>query len=171
MNAIQWINENLENPQELSPRTLETLGDFTLMWALFEASEGEERNNMLGQITNCSNRLASVIPIDLIEIEFDYWKARYVNNSTPTAHYNKLRLSDDRQRDLVLKAFSDDVVTLRDKLEACLLVVYRYRNNMFHGMKDVRKLNGQESNFSHAISFLQKILPYGHTYWLGFPRL
>ena len=142
-----------------------------MMWAIFEASEGEEQNNMLGQITLFSNRLAEQVSINLVDEEFTYWKERYIKDETPTDKFAHLRLSDDRQVNLVLNSLSSKQATLRDKLETCLLIVYRYRNNMFHGMKDVRKLNNQEQNFRMATTLLQKILPFGRAYWLGFPRI
>lgn len=171
MNASDWIIENLEHPEVLELKTLNSLGNFTMMWAIFEASEGEERNNMLGQITLFSTRLAEHAPVNLVDEEFTYWKARYIANGGPTNKFRHLRLSDDRQVELLLKTLSTEQSAFRDKLECCLLIVYRYRNNMFHGMKDVRKLNDQEQNFLMATSLLQKVLPFGRAYWLGFSRL
>lgn len=171
MNASDWIVTNLEHPEVLELNTLNSLGTFTLMWAIFEASEGEERNNMLGQITSFSNRLAEHAPVNLVDEEFSYWKTRYIANGEQTNKFRKLRLSDERQVELLLTTLSSEQPTFRDKLESCLLIVYRYRNNMFHGMKDVRKLNDQEQNFIMATNLLQKVLPFGRAYWLGFPRL
>jgi hypothetical protein len=169
MNAIDWIRDNLQQPEGILPETLQAIGDFTLMWAIFEASEGEELNNMLQQITNFSDRLSTHLPYDLVEEEFAYWQSRYVKEGTKTDKFRHLRFSDQRQKDLVFRSFSSNEPTLRDKLETCLLITYRYRNNMFHGMKDVRNLNEQEQNFIQATSLLQKVLPYGRVYWLGFP--
>ena len=171
MNASDWIKENLEHPEILESKTLESLGDFAMMWAIFEASESDEQNNMLGQITLFSNRLAEQISTDLVDDEFVYWQDRYIKDGIPTSKFHRLRLSDDRQINLLQTTLSSDEATLRDKLETCLLIVYRYRNNMFHGMKDVRKLNNQEQNFRIAIALLQKVLPFGRAYWLGFPRI
>ncbi|WP_394495605.1 hypothetical protein [Shewanella sp. ENK2] len=171
MNASDWIIENLEHPEVLESNTLNSLGNFTMMWAIFEASEGEERNNMLGQITLFSNRIAEHAPVTLIDEEFSYWKDRYIANGEQTNKFRHLRLSDARQEELLLTTLSSEHPTFRDKLESCLLIVYRYRNNMFHGMKDVRKLNDQKNNFLMATSLLQKVLPFGRAYWLGFPQL
>lgn len=171
MDASGWITENLEHPEVLELNTLNSLGNFTMMWAIFEASEGEEQNNMLGQITLFSNRLAQSAPSYLVDEEFYYWKARYIENGEETNKFKHLRLSDKRQVDLLLSTLSSEKPTFRDKLESCLLIVYRYRNNMFHGMKDVRMLNHQKQNFITATSLLQKVLPFGRAYWLGFPRL
>ncbi len=171
MNAVDWINSNLAHPEDLEPETLSTVGDFTLMWAVFEASEGEELNNMLGQITRFSDRLAESCPVDLINEEFDYCVRRYINNGERNDRFYHLRFSDDRQSDLVFNTLTSGTPTLRDKLETCLLIVYRYRNNLFHGMKEIPTLNDQVGNFSTAISILQKLLPYGRAYWLGFPKV
>ncbi len=169
MRAIDWINSNLANPEQLSIETLSVVGDFTLMWSIFEASEGQEQNNMLGQITRFSERLASVCPTNLIDAEFEYFVQRYIEQGTKSQHFDRLRFSDDRQIDLVLNTLQSNAPRLRDKLETCLLIVYRYRNNLFHGMKDIQRLNAQVENLSRANSLLQKLLPHGRAYWLSFP--
>lgn len=151
MNAVEWINSHLAHPEDLNPETLSIVGDFTLMWAVFEASEGEELNNMLRHITRFSDRLAEQFPIDLINEEFDYCVRRYIDNGEKSDHFYHLRFSDDRQIDLVFNTLTSNTPTLRDKLETCLLIVYRYRNNLFHGMKEIPTLNNQVGNFSNAI--------------------
>lgn len=169
MNAISWITENL-NQNEISSETLQSVGDFTLMWAIFEASEGEERNNMPVQINRFANRIYSQVPVEIIDAEFLYWKDRYFCNNRETEHLNNLRFSDHEQKELALATFKSLNPSLKDKLKTCLFIVYRYRNNLFHGMKDIRLLNGQQENFSNATSFLQKVLPYGRAHFLGFPH-
>lgn len=43
-------------------------------------------------------------------------------------------------------------------LSAALLIVYRYRNNLFHGIKWTYGLEGQQSNFENAIDLLINVM-------------
>ncbi|HHF2906778.1 TPA: hypothetical protein ACPJZ5_004622 [Vibrio diabolicus] len=45
MRSAEWLKQHIENTQELSQEALDAVSDFTLMWALFEASEGQQMGN------------------------------------------------------------------------------------------------------------------------------
>ncbi len=67
MRTSVWIKENVRESAELHPEILDVVSDFTLMWALFEASEGDN-NNIVEQITSLSQRVAHEMPIAAIDI-------------------------------------------------------------------------------------------------------
>jgi hypothetical protein len=46
----------------------------------------------------------------------------------------------------------------RSRVAAVLIIVFRYRNNLFHGVKWLYKLKGQLGNFSTANDVLMKVL-------------
>jgi hypothetical protein len=45
-----------------------------------------------------------------------------------------------------------------NRIAAVLIIVFRYRNNLFHGVKWQYKLEGQLGNFSAANDALMKVL-------------
>lgn len=49
---------------------------------------------------------------------------------------------------------------VREKLIVCLLIVFRYRNNLFHGNKWTYRLEGQHQNFEHATQLLLAVIAF-----------
>lgn len=61
------------------------------------------------------------------------------------------------------KEFVDDVLvaespSLRDKILASIIIIFRYRNNLFHGLKDVTQINYQQRNFVTANKMLKMFI-------------
>lgn len=45
-----------------------------------------------------------------------------------------------------------------NRIHAILLITYRLRNNLFHGAKDIRYLDGQRENLRFASHLLKTVL-------------
>ncbi len=43
-------------------------------------------------------------------------------------------------------------------IKALILIIYRYRNNLFHGEKEIASLPNQQENFDYANNFLMTCL-------------
>ena len=51
----------------------------------------------------------------------------------------------------------------RDRLLTVMMIVWRFRNNLFHGEKWAYQLQGQHANFTHANAVLMRLLErHGH---------
>ncbi|TQO76120.1 hypothetical protein [Vibrio cholerae] len=177
MRSAEWLKQHIENTQELSQEALDAVSDFTLMWALFEASEGQQMGNMLGQLSPFAERVSHVIPDDLLVSQIEYWSQRYArliegtNQYEPTERFHELGFNEDWHSELVFSVLIGNAQSRKDIVEACLLIVYRYRNRLFHGMKDITRLNGQVDNLNHASTTLQLLMPFGgRALYLGVPR-
>ncbi len=177
MRSAEWLTQHIENTQQLSQEALDAVSDFTLMWALFEASEGQQIGNMLGQLSPFAERVSNVIPDDLLASQIEYWSQRYtrVTEETdqfePTWRFHHLGFNEAWHSELVFRVLTGNTHFRKDKVEACLLIVYRYRNRLFHGMKDITRLNGQVENLNHASATLQLLMPFGgRALYLGVPR-
>jgi hypothetical protein len=49
-------------------------------------------------------------------------------------------------------------MTPRSALAVVLIIIYRYHNNLFHGVKWEYLLAGQLDNFNHANNVLMKLI-------------
>ena len=49
-------------------------------------------------------------------------------------------------------------MTPRSALAVVLIIIYRHRNNLFHGVKWENLLAGQLDNFNHANNVLMKLI-------------
>ncbi|ACT12646.1 MULTISPECIES: hypothetical protein [Pectobacterium] len=168
MKVSDWIQQNIRHSAQLEPNTLEAVSDFTLMWSIFEASEAHNEN-VVDQIGVLSKRVARDMPSDAIDSQLSYWSKRYIHESgEPTEHFRYLYFRESSQTEKSLDVLRNKETSFEDKIEVCLLIVYRYRNNLFHGIKDITLLNAQAENLRNAIELLQIIMPYsGRCLFLG----
>lgn len=164
MKVSDWIQQNIRYSAQLEPDTLEAVSDFTLMWSIFEASEAYNEN-VVDQIRVLSKRVARDMPSDAIDSQLSYWSKRYIHESgEPTEYFHYLYFREASQTEKTLDVLINKKTSFEDKIEVCLLIVYRYRNNLFHGIKDITLLNSQVENLRNAIELLQIIMPYSGRY-------
>ncbi|AYZ19214.1 MULTISPECIES: hypothetical protein [Enterobacteriaceae] len=164
MKVSDWIQQNIQHSAPLEPDTLEVVSDFTLMWSIFEASEAHNEN-VVDRIGVLSKRVAREMPTDAIDSQLAYWSKRYIHESgEPTEHFHYLYFREASQIEKSLDVLINKETSFEDKIEVCLLIVYRYRNNLFHGIKDITLLNDQVENLRNAIELLQIIMPYSGRY-------
>ena len=75
-----------------------------------------------------------------------------------THHFEHLHLPANALGDMVLAVIDGSNNDDRDRVAAVLIIIFRYRNNLFHGVKWQYKLAGQLENFTNANSALMKVL-------------
>ena len=165
MRASQWISENMGESIKIEQGQLDAVSDFTLMWALFEASESEEESNMFSKIKGVSEKVVKKLKhscslddfLYFLDKPLNYWSKRYIRDDEHSDRYEHLGLNDEAIRVVlpVLKGKDDNPA---HKICACLYIVYRYRNNLFHGNKDITLLEDQTENLNNASELLQEIM-------------
>ncbi|NCB58321.1 MAG: hypothetical protein EOM46_12650 [Gammaproteobacteria bacterium] len=163
MFATGWINQNIRDSDKLNKNILNSISDFVLMWAIFEASEGAD-SGILERIPQLARDISQRAPDNLIDEHLLYWSDRYITNGKPNQQFSRLKFRDIEQSKLVFNVLSNCEESSINKISAALFIIYRYRNNLFHGLKDITKLNTQLDNLNNAIEVLQKTLPYSGRY-------
>jgi hypothetical protein len=78
-----------------------------------------------------------------------------------TPHFESLRLRPRDEPELVLAVLNRTNEDIVDKVFALFMVVYRLRNNLFHGYKWAYRLRDQKSNFENASRVLMVALSAG----------
>ena len=150
---IEWINHRFGT--NYTEEQLINIRDFSLLWNIFE-------NLVCGN--NCNvNRLDERLTPVAFEIgEFqetlDYFIDRYTTNGTTNERFERLNFRNGDRKEMVADVLlSNDNDTSRIVL-ALSIIVFRYRNNLFHGLKDFMQIDQQEDNFRNANSILKSIL-------------
>jgi len=151
----EWINNKFGT--EFAENDLKNIKDFSLLWNIFE--------NLVCN-RNCSiNRMEE----SLNEIEFQlvnfenslaYLKERYVTGDNTNERFEHLRISPDGRKEFVKRVLLEKDENTSNIILALAIIVYRYRNNLFHGEKNFMLLNEQEQNFSVANQILMSILTH-----------
>lgn len=98
-----------------------------------------------------------VMPDQLPQVFTDaleYWRERYIHAEDAGHRFDALRFQPNPFRTLVVEVLSGAREGHREILQALLLIIFRLRNNLFHGVKWQYLLHDQHGNFSHANAVL-----------------
>jgi len=158
-NAVDWMMERHPSLHRSGREQFEHVLHFALMWNMFESSvcnqsaslqaleaavDELERNNLLG------------------DIEFNsflsYFQNRYVSNREFTERFPHLRLRSRDREQLVREVLLGNETNPSSVALTCLLIVYRYRNNLFHGIKEIYDIGNQKDLFEQSSMLLAKIM-------------
>lgn len=155
MTLAEWINNRFD--VTFSDADLQSVKDFSLYWNVFE-------NIVCGNNFSIGTVEQSYLNKNLNRDDFqptiDYFRNRYITNGKLNDKFPYLYFrNNDRQSfvENVLLGASDNT---NDIILASTIIVYRFRNNLFHGLKDITLINFQRENFEVANNFLQKTLTY-----------
>lgn len=149
--AISWLKKHAIGFSALTEVEYQTIMEFSLLWSLFE---GEVMNTSAnaGTIRNTVNTWAEkgFLGFEKFSIPFKYFTDRYFNDDQFTGAFERLNFRRNDNIELVQQALSVDQSSYSDRVTALLIIVYRLRNNLFHGIKWADSLKGQLGNFEHA---------------------
>lgn len=145
----------------LTPEEVSAIQDFMLLWSAFEA-EMLSSNASGPALVDLSRGLgeAGRVPVGGCATEMAYFRARYWQNGAATPHAMDLRLDVYKPH---VKKIACDFLNGSEQdpvevLAGLLLVIYRLRNNMFHGPKWADGIRGQFDNFTMANNVLKWLL-------------
>jgi hypothetical protein len=96
--------------------------------------------------------------MQLFEKPLEYFRNRYFSHGEFTYHFNALNFRSADRRPIVERVLSGASHNAGDVMIALLLIVYRLRNNLFHGVKWGDELREQEANFKNANQVLMRAL-------------
>lgn len=152
---LNWINTRFGT--SFTEGDLSNIKDFALLWNVFEKIVCN---------TRCSlptiEQQIQGLDFDLRDFEehLDYFKNRYVEGEQMNERFGHLRIGNNKYIQLVSNILLEQDDSVTNSIMALLTIVYRYRNNLFHGNKNVQYLDTQEVNFYHANQVLIKVLNY-----------
>lgn len=148
-----WINDNFDT--ELKEDELTSIKDFSLIWNIFENRVCEN---------HCS---VNTLTVKLSEIDFnlncfngslEYFKNRYTSNGTTNDLYDSLSFRANDNKQLVTAVLLGQENGTNEIILALSIIIYRLRNNLFHGLKQIETINEQRRNFEVANKVLKEIL-------------
>ena len=157
MDTFDWLKEYSPGFQELSKAELRAFAEFLFLWSLFEAKVLNEHGSA-NRIVASSTQWASngLLTVETFGQELAYFRKRYVADGQFSYHFDHLRLRANDEEELVRRVLVGEDGTLADIAATVLIIVYRFRNNLFHGKKWSFKLQGQLENFMHANKALKR---------------
>jgi len=158
MKPLTWLAKQKDGLKDLPAEEQREIMEFSLLWAYFEASF-MALSASPGKFVNFADGLDQSGKIKATEFEkaIAYWRERYWDGSDFTEHYHFLNLRPNDNVSIVQAVLQSQDNTPRATLICALTIIYRYRNNLFHGIKWLYGLKGQKGNFETANTVLMSV--------------
>jgi hypothetical protein len=156
---FDWLKTKAPGFDQLSDAELSAISGFSMLWTLFEArllntegSAGAVRTVVAAWQRQGTLDAASV------DGQLAYFRERYFARGALTDHFDHLQLRENDQPALVRAVIEGNNNDPSDRVAAVLIIIFRYRNNLFHGVKWRYRLAGQLGNFTAANAVLMTML-------------
>ena len=155
--VIEWLKKYFDKPH-LNEQALKPVLHFSLLCNLFEHTYftydkrlNPKRLRSLADISN--NKLSD----EYLNTIFNFLKERYFPEKELTPRFTTLRLNtkgNPNDYTFCQSTFTANDPTKCNKTKTVFLVMYRFRNNLFHGQKNPETLNIYEQPFKEINKFL-----------------
>ena len=131
--------------------------NFAMIWNLFE-DRCMDNFAQISTVDDFVNTLPSNLNLD-VNIIFDYFKDRYkVVDNIYNIESLLWRRNENTYRNFVIEKFRDTQCSHQDKIKAVLYIIFRLRNNLFHGEKNIAIINEQKQTFVLVNKFLMDLI-------------
>jgi hypothetical protein len=150
---IAWLNERYG--ANLVEAELNEIRDFMLLWGIYEGSLFQNSFTIDRLVQEVEGRNPNAKTIEQV---FAYLQNRYVTEEGTNERFNYLNLRKSDRPGFVKEVLLAKDNSLKAMTIVTGIVIYRFRSNLFHGLKNVAELRGQVDNFRHANMFLRAFL-------------
>ena len=149
----EWINQRFQT--NFTEEDLSSVKDFALIWNVFEGNVCQTNFSIpaVRQRINARNMNAADFDKNL-----QYFRQRYLTNGVVNNRFPYLHFRTPNQATLVQNVLIGNNVNNNDIIVALILIVHRYRNNLFHGLKDMAQIDQHTENFDNANEVLRRFL-------------
>lgn len=149
MDPNAWLEVNAAGFSRLDQDERRAIQHFALLWSLLEAKLLAAHGSP-GAIRDAVQRIDAVNRLDMAPLEapLAHFRGRYWQDGVLTARFDGLNMAAKHVPTVqpVLAGVNDPAAVLI----AMLLIVYRLRNNLFHGPKWSYGIADQRANFDNA---------------------
>lgn len=165
MTPTDWLEEHAPGFHELTRDDREAIMLFVFLWSFFEFEVLNTQGNVKALVRVTEEWVNAGLPVEQsLHPHVTYLQERYCPDGTFSYHFDHLNLRPSDEPDLVRKVLKNDDVRPAEIAAAALIVIYRLRNNLFHGEKWSYALRDQLLNFSHANAVLAHAIAL-HRQW------
>ena len=157
-NAAQWFSDNTAGGSRLTPETQHSIADFTTMWNFFEGNLCRNEGNVTAFESVADRYRPSAEQHQKVCGCLAFWRYRYTDEEVILPRFDRLEFRARDRRPLVESVLLGKNDEPHDVLLATLIIIYRLRNNLFHGLKSLETLNDQVENLRTATYCLSVVL-------------
>lgn len=149
--VLFWLNAHEPGARNLSEGEITSVIHFALLRSLFEAhvcGKSASAPCFRKRVQEWSD--AGVLRLKPFHLYLKYFQNRYLTDGEVNDRFARLRLRNKADREEVVAVLKGENGSPGDIMMTVLFIVYRYRNNLFHGEKWVYALAEQADNFDIA---------------------
>ena len=163
MEAIEWLEREVYGFRDLTKADRTAINHFNLLWSFFE-NRVLANNASAGAILEAMQKMSADGQLDLEPLApaLAYFRDRYIEDGEPTYHFEGLLLRGEGLRgdkpDLVKAVLLEETDDPAEIAAGVLIIVYRFKNNLVHGMKWAYAIQDQRPNFRHATRVLMAVM-------------
>ncbi len=132
---------------------------FVVIWNLFEQKK-MNHNASIFRVNSFVNSIGNLNDINIDAI-FIYFKNRYTKNNQTTELFNHLlwRPEENHIKTKTIRTLCDTSrLNKKNQIKAILSIIFRLRNNLFHGEKNIDSIYKQRRTFELVNSFMLDLL-------------
>lgn len=157
--SVQWLEAHAPGFKNLPDADRCAIYEFTFLWSLFEAQvmDNFARADRIRKKVD-EWAAAGVLDMEHFDADLAYFRNRYFTAGQLTYHFSHLGLRSQDHLAIVQGVIEGATDHPRDRMLALLMIIWRLRNNLFHGAKWAYGLSDQSENFNHASSILMRLL-------------
>jgi len=159
--AGDWISLRTVGGERLSQRAKEAVQSFTLMWNIFEGTVCNAKAG-INSFEKISKESKWVSNWSALSDLFDFYRNRYTMKNSTNECFDGLRIRRQIVKERVAKALINKNTDVESRVFALLMILYRLRNNLFHGLKSIDMLNDQAENLEIASKGLSLFIEYSN---------
>lgn len=141
--------------EQMSDQERAALSDFAICWTVFEAqlfdsnvSAARIKEKVESWFESADADKNWYVP------QVNYFRARYTENGEIGARFEHLHLRNNDDPNLVRRVLLGENQDAASQLAACLIIVSRFRNNFFHGLKWAYQFQDQQQNFEQSTQLM-----------------
>jgi hypothetical protein len=153
--VLEWLTNFFQTDGDLEQVDINSIKDFSLLWNAFEGTFANRRFS----IANIEQRINQRVFDQANYNEFlIYFQNRYIENGQTNDRFPHLNFRPNDRENLVRDVLLGNNQNIHSIILAIIIIVYRYRNNLFHGEKDIRRIRFQRDNFYQSNQFLMQLM-------------
>jgi hypothetical protein len=159
--SMQWLLGRAPGFADLAEEERNAIVDFSLLWSLFEArilNNAGSANTIRAAVDRWHQE--GSLQAEAYNTQLAYFRQRYFANGAFTYRFDHLHLRRSDQTPLVRSVIDSTNNDPRCRVAAVFIVILRYRNNLFHGLKWHYELADQLDNFTNANNALMTALDH-----------
>lgn len=159
MDPTNFLMQYVPGYAELGPPERDAISHFTLLWSAMEGRVLQTNANPTSLVEAVkAMALNGQLNVGAYQDSLAYFRNRYFQDGGFTHHFDQLLFRPRDRRPLVEAVLCDRQNDPISIVAALLLIVYRLRNNLFHGAKWAYGIRGQQANFMHGAQVLMRVL-------------